>query len=150
MFNIFIILQLKYYESTPMKKQISLSVKCPFCGKLLMDEEERIHDKPSIRLNIQTKQERGVIYLCSIYECYDYKTEVPLQEKEVVEFTCPHCNKELNTKEECQSCHAPMVALLLTTGGRVSLCSRTGCPNHYVAFEDLATELQKFYETFGS
>ncbi len=133
-----------------MKKQISLLVKCPFCGKLLMDSEEMIHGKPSIRLNIQTRKNRGVIYLCSIYECYDFRTEVPLKEKEVVEFTCPHCNQELNTKEECQVCHAPMVALLLTTGGRVSLCSRTGCPNHYVAFDDLSTELQKFYETFGS
>ena len=133
-----------------MKKQISLSVKCPFCSKSLMDDEVLIHGKPSIRLNIQTPQSRGVIHLCSIYECYDFTTEVSLTEGEVVQFTCPHCNKELNTKEECQACHAPMVALLLTTGGRVSLCSRTGCPNHYVAFEDLSTELQKFYETFGS
>ncbi len=133
-----------------MEKYISLSVKCPFCGKSLMDKEELLHGEPSIKLNIQTQNSRGTIRLCSIYECYDYQTEVPLIEKEVVDFTCPHCNKELNTKEECQVCGAPMVSLLLKTGGRVGLCSRTGCANHYVAFEDLATELQKFYEAFGS
>lgn len=131
-----------------MKKYISLSVKCPFCGKSLMDSEELINEEPSIKLNIQTRENRGIIHLCSIYECFDYKTEVALTEKEVVEFTCPHCNKELNTKETCRLCHAPMVSLLLKTGGRVSLCSRTGCANHYVAFEDLSTELQKFYEKF--
>ncbi len=133
-----------------MKKYISLSVKCPHCGKSLMDDEELLNGKSSIKLNIQTNSSRGVIYLCSYYECFDYTTEVPLTEKEAVEFTCPHCNKELNTKEECRVCHAPMVSLLLQTGGKVSLCSRTGCSNHYVAFEDLSTELQKFYETFGS
>jgi predicted RNA-binding Zn-ribbon protein involved in translation (DUF1610 family) len=133
-----------------MKKQISLSVKCPFCGNLLMDTKTLLHGKPSIKLNIQTHTHRGTIHLCSIYECYDFITEVPLTKKEIVDFSCPHCNKELNTKEECQECGAPMVSLLLQTGGRVSLCSRTGCPNHYVAFEDLSTELQKFYETFGS
>lgn len=133
-----------------MKKYISLSVKCPHCGKSLMDDEELLNGKSSIKLNIQTKESRGVIYLCSYYECYDYNTDVSLTEKEVVEFTCPHCNKELNTKEECQVCQAPMVSLLLLTGGKVSLCSRTGCSNHYVAFEDLSVELQKFYETFGS
>jgi len=103
-----------------------------------------------LKLNIQTQNSRGVIHLCSIYECYDYHTDVPLTKDEIVEFTCPHCNKILNNKEECQVCHAPMVSLLLKTGGRVSLCSRTGCPNHYVAFEDISVELQKFYETFGS
>ena len=133
-----------------MKKQISLSVKCPFCGRSLMNQDESLNGKPTIKLNIQTQNSRGTIYLCSIYECYDYHTEVPLTEKEIVDFACPHCNKELNTREECHVCGAPMVSLLLTTGGRVSLCSRTGCPNHYVAFEDLATELQKFYEIFGS
>ncbi len=133
-----------------MKKQISLSVKCPFCGKSLMDHEELIHNKPSIKLNIQDQNSRGIIYLCSIYECYDYRTDLALTKNEIVDFTCPHCNKELNTKEECQACHAPMVSLVLQAGGRVSLCSRTGCPNHYVAFTDVTTELQKFYETFGS
>jgi len=133
-----------------MEKYISLSVKCPFCGKSLMDHEEPLSGKPSIKLNIQTKNSRGTIHLCSIYECYDYKTEEPLIEKEIVEFTCPHCNKILNTKIVCHTCDAPMVSLLLKTGGKVSLCSRTGCANHYVAFEDLSTELQKFYETFGS
>ncbi|UBM61153.1 hypothetical protein LA303_06895 [Candidatus Sulfidibacterium hydrothermale] len=132
-----------------MKKHISLAVKCPHCGKSLMDKEAPLHGKPSIRLNIQTQQSRGVIHLCSYYECFDYKTDVPLAQEEIVTFSCPHCNKILNSHEKCKICDAPMVSLLLQTGGRVSLCSRTGCSNHYVAFEDVATELQKFYEAYG-
>jgi len=133
-----------------MKKHVSLSVKCPFCGKSLMDNDERLHNKPSIKLNIETPDSRGVIYLCSFYECYDYRTDLKLTKGEIIEFSCPHCNRLLNTKEECKVCHAPMVSLVLRTGGRVSLCSRTGCSNHYVAFEDISNELQKFYDAYGS
>jgi predicted RNA-binding Zn-ribbon protein involved in translation (DUF1610 family) len=114
-----------------------------------MDKEVLLHGFPSIKLNIQTPDDRGTVNLCSVYECFDHKTDLEIKKDIIVDFTCPHCNKELLVKEECRLCDAPMVSFVLQTGGRVNFCSRHGCSNHYVAFDDLSTELAKFYEEFG-
>lgn len=132
-----------------MKKKISLHVKCPHCRKALMDDEVKLHDHPSIKLNIVTPDERGVIYLCSIFECYDHETDIELKKGTVVDVYCPKCNKELLINEECNVCGAPMVSFVLRVGGRVNICSRYGCSNHYVAFQDLSSELSKFYHEYG-
>jgi ssDNA-binding Zn-finger/Zn-ribbon topoisomerase 1 len=131
-----------------MKKKISLHVKCPHCRKSLMDEEVKLHDHPSIKLNIVTPDERGVIYLCSIFECYDHETDITMKKGTVVDVYCPKCNKEMLINEECNVCGAPMVSFVLRVGGRVAICSRYGCANHYVAFQDLSSELSKFYHEY--
>lgn len=131
-----------------MEKKISLDVKCPHCRKSLMDDEVQLHGYPSIKLNIVTPESRGVINLCSVYECYDHQTDVEIKKGTVVGFYCPKCNKELLINEECKLCGAPMVHLVLKVGGRVSICSREGCLNHYVAFNDLSTELTQFYNEY--
>jgi ssDNA-binding Zn-finger/Zn-ribbon topoisomerase 1 len=131
-----------------MKKYISLEVECPHCLKSLMCEEHKLHGYPSIKVNITTPKERGTLHLCSLYECFDHLSDVEIKDKTIVEFTCPHCNKELQVKEECKICGAPMVSFTLKTGGRVTICSRKGCSNHYVAFEDLNSELLMFYDKF--
>ena len=131
-----------------MKKQISLHVKCPHCRKSLMDEEVLLQNYPSIKLNVVTPEDRGVINLCSLYECYSHQTDLKLKKGTVVDFYCPKCNKELLVNEECKICSAPMVAFVLKVGGRVSICSREGCANHYIAFEDLSAELSKFYHEY--
>lgn len=132
-----------------MKNRISLQIKCPNCRRSLMDDEVKLHGAPSIKLNIMTPEDRGTINLCSVYECFDHVSDIPVKKDTVVEFSCPKCNKELLVKEECKLCDAPMVSFVLQTGGRVNFCSRSGCSNHYVAFEDLSTELSKFYDEFG-
>ena len=131
-----------------MKRKISLNVLCPHCRKSLMDNEVKLNDYPSIKLNISTPDDRGTINLCSIYECYDHVSDIELIKGMVVEVSCPHCNKELLIPEECIECGAPMVNFVLRIGGRVTICSRYGCPNHYVAFQDIHTELSKFYEEY--
>lgn len=132
-----------------MKKHVSLKVACPYCMKSLMDEEHLLNGFPSIKLNIKTENDRGTIHLCSVYECFDHQSDIPIEKGEIVEFSCPHCNKELLVKEECHLCDAPMVTLSLATGGRVNICSRKGCSNHYVAFQDLSTELSNFFNYYG-
>lgn len=132
-----------------MKKKISLHVKCPHCRKSLMDDEKLLHNVPSIRLNIVTPEERGVLHICSIYECFDHETTLNIKKDTVVDAYCPQCNKELLINEECKICGAPMISFVLKTGGRVNICSRSGCSNHYIAFQDISTELTRFYEEFG-
>jgi hypothetical protein len=114
-----------------------------------MDHEHKLQDKPSIKLNIQVGTERGVIRLCSIYGNYDHEANLDLTTADIAEFSCPHCNQVLNSKEKCSKCDAPMVPFIMDIGGKVSICSRKGCSNHYVAIEDLYNTLIKFYDEYG-
>ncbi|OYT14156.1 MAG: hypothetical protein B6I19_01370 [Bacteroidetes bacterium 4572_114] len=43
-----------------------------------------------------------------------------------------------------------MINFNLDMGGRVSICSRNGCQNHAVEFEDLSLALKKLYQEYGS
>lgn len=134
-----------------MTKTVSLNAKCPHCGISFMDHGLTIKDKPSIKLNIESNSDRGTIRLCSIYGCYDHLCDIELKEGEIARFFCPHCNKELKSNDACDlpNCNAPMIPLTLQLGGKVFICSRKGCSNHFVAFEDLATEVRKFYDEYG-
>ena len=132
-----------------MPKKVSLNVKCPHCGKSLMDDEIKLQEKPSIKLNIETSGDRGTIRLCATYGCYEHLCDFDLKEDEISKFYCPNCNKELVSKDRCATCDAPMIPLTLQLGGKVFICSRRGCENHFVAFEDLATEIRKFYHEYG-
>ena len=134
-----------------MTKIVSLNVKCPHCGQSFMDKVTLLKEKPSIKLNIETNRDRGTIRLCSLYGCYDHLCDIDLKDGEIARFFCPQCNKELVSNDECDSpnCNAPMVPLNLQPGGKVFICSRKGCENHFVAFEDLATEVKKFYDEYG-
>jgi ssDNA-binding Zn-finger/Zn-ribbon topoisomerase 1 len=132
-----------------MEKKVSLHVKCPLCGKSLMDDEVILNGKPSVKVNIISEKDRGVLHLCSTYGCELKKMEVQVGPHEVVEFYCPHCNKDLSTNEHCTVCEAPMVSFFIKAGGEVRICSRNGCLNHHIVFKDISSELSKFYYEYG-
>ncbi len=134
-----------------MTKTVSLRVKCPHCGNSFMDSEIMLHEAPSIKLNIETPSDRGTIRLCSIYGCYDHLCDFDLKKGEIARVFCPACNKELKSNDECDvaNCNAPMIPFILELGGKVFICSRYGCTNHFVAFEDLETQLRRFYHEYG-
>jgi len=132
-----------------MSKIIVVYVKCPHCRKSLMDDDHLLVDKPSIKLNIEMGDQRGILHLCSIYGCYEHESDIDLPKGEVAKFYCPHCNKNITSEELCDVCDAPMAPLVLEMGGRVSICSRSGCTKHYVAFEDLSDAIRKFYKEYG-
>jgi len=96
-----------------MTKTVSLKTKCPHCGKSFMDTDTKLHDVPSIKLNIETSNDRGTIRLCSVYGCYDHMCDFDLKDGEIARFFCPYCNKELKSNDECDSanCNAPMIPL---------------------------------------
>ena len=133
-----------------MHKKVSLTVKCPKCGEFLMDEAHLINNRKAIKLNIKTSDgKEGKIWLSSIYGDYNYTAEHPIPEGDVVEFICPHCNTNLARPIECEVCSAPIVSFTCSIGGKVSICSRNGCKNHYVVFENLDTAVRKFYSEYG-
>ncbi len=124
-----------------MKKQIILDVVCPVCKKSLMNEEVEINGLPSVKLNIRSEEnERGTVYLCATYECFEHQKDMAVEQGEIVGFCCPFCHSELLTRETCHICDAPMVNLGLKSGGFVKICSRFGCFNHYLYMSDLEAE----------
>lgn len=130
-------------------KSVSVQVKCQLCNESLMDNEHLLNGKPSIKLNIQLENARGIIRLCSIYNCYDHKSNIEIPDDKIAEFICPHCNQVLNSQENCDKCSAPMVPFNLDIGGKVAFCSRSGCKNHYVAFENPHDAVSRFYDEYG-
>lgn len=132
-----------------MSHQISLNVKCPHCDESLMDDGHQINGEASIKVNIVTERERGVLWLCSVYGCHAHENDIELRENEIVKFYCPKCNKSLMRDVNCEICEAGMVGFNIKAGGKVNICSRKGCENHYVVFEDLNFAISKFYQEYG-
>ncbi|MCD4695134.1 MAG: class I tRNA ligase family protein [Bacteroidales bacterium] len=128
---------------------VALSLKCRFCGDSLMDKTVLVDNEPSIKLNVKHGNQKGEINLSSIYGSYNYKCNIEIPKNEIVEFSCPHCNKIVNSDTECLTCGAGMVPFYLDMGGKVSICSRSGCKNHHVEFEDLSLALKKMYQEYG-
>jgi len=132
-----------------MVKSVSIHVKCPLCKTSLMDNEHLLNAKPSIKLNIELGNSRGIIRLCSIYDCYDHDSDMDISDVDIAIFSCPHCNQILNTLEKCDICDAPIVSFALDIGGKVAICSRKGCTKHYVTFENPHDAVNKFYDEYG-
>ena len=134
-----------------MAKQIALTVKCPHCQATLMDNDFRINNKDAIKLNIRISgDQKGSIWLSSIYGDFNYTSDLKIPEDEVVQFYCPHCSSLLNRSNiSCDLCGAAVVSFNCVVGGRVNICSRNGCRNHAVVFEDLDTAIRKYYDEFG-
>ncbi len=133
-----------------MEPTIVLSVKCPHCKTSLMDDSTILKGKPGIRINIETEKERGVLWLCPIYNCFTHKSNIEIADDEPVKFFCPHCNKSLNSDIRCKLCDASLVDLNINIGGKVHVCSRKGCKNHFVVFEDLNDALRLLYDKFDN
>lgn len=134
-----------------MVKVISLVVNCPYCNKSMMDEGHLINNKPSIKTEILTPiKQRGYLWLSSIYGDFNFTSEFPIRDGDIVQFFCPNCHENLARKKlECDVCGAPVVSMNVDIGGRVSICSRSGCKNHFVVIEDLDTIIRKFYDDYG-
>ncbi|NTW32614.1 MAG: hypothetical protein HGB12_08325 [Bacteroidetes bacterium] len=127
---------------------ISLNVKCPECGKSLMDHEHKVDNEPSIKLLVNDSKNKGTIRLSSIYGSYNFVCDITLENDLIAVFSCPFCKSEITAKELCSACTAPMSSLILDIGGKINFCSRKGCKNHNIGFEDLSSALTKLYQEF--
>jgi hypothetical protein len=120
-----------------MPNKINVAVKCPSCGKSLINSDIRIDDFPSIDITAKVGDKSGRIYLSQIYGSYNKKFEgiedIP---GIVVDCSCPKCLKHFPIRKICE-CNAPVVTLQLEVGGMVNFCTRNGCPHHSVEFNNL-------------
>ncbi len=128
---------------------IQVNVKCPHCGKSLMEEKHNIDGHPSVRAQIEYEKKKGFIHLSSLYGSYKVDTEIFVPEKNIASFFCPHCQKELVSTRTCDICQAPMIPFNFVSGGVIQICSRRGCKKHLIEFDKLEGELSAFYNEYG-
>ena len=132
-----------------MNKYIALSIKCPHCGKSLMNPYFTVHNNSSVKLEIAHGKERGIINLCAFYGCVDHSSSIEVKEGEITQFFCPKCKVELVSEIPCKVCGAPLVPFSMQKGGRLYMCSRKGCNSHYLGFLNVSDALRKMYNEFG-
>jgi hypothetical protein len=124
---------------------ICLKVNCPVCGKSLMDNEHLIDNCPSYKLKIKINEKEGVMNLSSVWESYNYMCDIDTPEDAVIKIFCSHCNSEIISDALCEVCKAPMIPLDLELGGKIDICSRVGCKNHFVKFVDFSFALKNLF-----
>jgi hypothetical protein len=129
---------------------ISIQVKCPHCGKSLMDEGNKVDDKPGIKLHIKASKGEGNIWLSSLYGSFDFQSDVVLMDDEIVLFSCPFCKEAITSKDLCGACSAPVASVNLDMGGKINFCTRRVCTKHSAEFEDLELAMKKLYEELDS
>lgn len=127
---------------------LNVSVKCPHCGKTLMDAAKKIEDKPAIALRLTYAGRNAPIYLSSLYGSYTVESSLNVPAGKIAGFRCPHCKADLKSSRKCDNCSAQMVAFNLKEGGQVQICSRRGCKKHILEFQDPDSELQAFYKSY--
>jgi ssDNA-binding Zn-finger/Zn-ribbon topoisomerase 1 len=126
----------------------SVNVKCPHCGKSLMDKNKIIDGKPAIAVKITYGGKKSILYLSSVYGSYNIETDLDVPKSKIAGFRCIHCNADLKIERRCDLCRAQMVSFALVGGGKVSICSRRGCRKHVIEFEDPQKELEAFYRSY--
>lgn len=128
-----------------MYELISLNVNCPVCGKSLMDEKELVDNCPSYKLKIKIDEKEGIMNLSSVWESYNYICDIETPKNAIVKIFCSHCNSEIISDAECMVCKAPMIPLDMDIGGKIDICSRIGCKNHFVKFVDFTFALKNLF-----
>ncbi|UCD75550.1 MAG: NAD(P)H-dependent oxidoreductase subunit E [Phycisphaerales bacterium] len=110
-------------------------VSCSRCNHSLMDPGFQIDGAPSIRVTASSDREHGWLRLSSLYGSFTVESEFGIRTNTVVDFFCPHCHAELRGASKCPLCRAPMVTMIIRSGGILQICSRRGCKGHMLDLE---------------
>ncbi len=128
-----------------MSKLISLSVHCPVCGESFMDESQLVDNCPSILLKVMTDKEEGKLRISSVWDSFNYLCDIEIPRGSIVNMACTHCNSDITSKLRCDNCDAPMISYDLDHGGKLDICSRAGCKNHFVKLVDFSFALKNLF-----
>jgi len=111
-----------------------IDVSCFYCGQSLMDTEQLIANHASINIMISYNKKKNRIWLSGLYGNDTVNCEYDIPINKIVDFFCPHCQKELTNSVPCTLCGARMVLMKVQKGGTLQICSRRGCKNHMLDF----------------
>ncbi|MFH1891583.1 MAG: NAD(P)H-dependent oxidoreductase subunit E [Candidatus Zixiibacteriota bacterium] len=107
-----------------------LEVSCARCNHSLMDPKSSMDGHPPIRVTVSFGNKHGRMTLSSLYGSYRVDCEHEIPPDTLVHVFCPHCHAELIGGGKCPECAAPMIPMIVRTGGVVQICSRKGCKGH--------------------
>ncbi len=127
---------------------ISVSLKCPHCGKSMMDAAKKLEDSAAIAVHLTYAGKNSPLYMSARYGSYTVETGLKIPLGKIAGFRCPHCKADLKSTRKCEICLAQMVAFNLKEGGQVQICSRRGCKKHLLEFQNPDNELQAFYKSY--
>ena len=113
------------------------SARCP-AGHELIDEDVRIHGRPSIRFAIDTGASRGCIHVDPFWgghdKLYDF-IPVATRTQPVLRASCPACGVSLTAHRPCGvpdcSCEEAIMLTLPDGANRIWVCARLGCAGHH-------------------
>ncbi len=128
---------------------ITVRARCPHCDQSLMDEKNRVDNAPGIGMKIASGKESGMIWLSAVYGSYNNRCTVQIPKGQVVELSCAACGAGFEAGKSCPSCNAPLATIKMEEGGKLFFCTRYGCSQHSVEFEDLSLTLKKFYDEYA-
>ena len=107
-----------------------IDVSCPRCNHSLMDKNYSIDGYPAIRITMSFGRKHGWFRLSSLYGSHNVESEYSIPQDIILHLFCPHCHGELIGAADCPECSAPMVPMVVRTGGVVQICTRRGCKGH--------------------
>jgi hypothetical protein len=120
--------------------------RCPK-GCDLMDPSVPLSGKASIKLEAAIAGKRAPLWLNAFYGVYEYRSQLPLVDGQVLEIFCPHCGVSLSDADaQCSVCKIPMFTIKLAAGGEVAACPKVGCHNHQLVIVDLDAQLGRMYD----
>jgi NADH-quinone oxidoreductase subunit E len=107
-----------------------VEVSCPRCNHSLMDPDFILDGHPGIRVTVSFGNRHGWMVLSSLYGSYKVESLHEIPKDTVARVFCPHCHAQLMGGGKCTECSAPMVPMIVRSGGVVQICSRRGCHGH--------------------
>jgi len=123
-----------------------LALRCPRCAALLT-EGDRVRLDALLR---RTSRE-GAVSLSAVFGDPGLETDLPLEDGDVVELSCPQCDAGLLLPLRCRLCGAPMASLEIDGGGTLEFCSRRGCRAQALGgagnLDDMMTLMHRMFDT---
>ena len=117
---------------------------CPN-GHSLMTDQKLFDGEQAVKVKAIASGHSGMLYLNPFYGKFEYESEIPLNEGEIIEIFCPECDVSLAIEEMCRLCDIEMFAVHLPDGGQVEACPKIGCHNHSLKIVDLDEQLARMY-----
>jgi len=128
----------RYYEggeATDDEQYVDLEVSCPLCNRSLLNHGYLLDGHPMVMVTAVAGRKHGWLRLSSQYGDHRIESEFEIPPGAIVDFFCPRCHGELRTNRHCPRCEAPMIPLLVKSGGVVQICSRHGCREHLLTLD---------------
>jgi hypothetical protein len=111
-------------------------VTCP-AGCSLMDDAVKIHGEPSIKMQIETADVGGLMFVDAFWGGHE-KLYGFIPKPGIVRAACPSCGRSLIVQRGCpESCCDECIVLALPGDNKIFVCARLGCPGHHLHITEM-------------